>query len=77
MGRVPGSFAIFVGGDFEGTRLSFKLVERVPQDAIGGTLEPLFAAFAAERMGGEGFGDWCNRQGLDALLGRLSTAAAA
>ena len=77
VGRVPGSFAIFVGGDFEGTRLSFKLVERVPQDAIGGTLEPLFAAFAAERMGGEGFGDWCNRQGLDALLGRLSTAAAA
>jgi sulfite reductase (ferredoxin) len=77
VGRVPGSFAIFVGGDFEGTRLSFKLLERVPQDAIGATLEPLFAAFATERLAREGFGDWCSRQGLDALLGRLSTAAAA
>ena len=31
VGRMPGVFAIFVGGDFEGTRLSFLLHERVPQ----------------------------------------------
>jgi len=78
VGRIPGQYAIFVGGDFAGTRLSFKLLEKVPMAAIGATLEPLFAAFAAERAPGEGFGDFCNRLGLAALLGRLpgQTAAA-
>ena len=65
VGRVPGSYAIFVGGDFEGTRLSFKLAERVKMDALATTLSPLFAAYAAERTEGEGFGDWCDRIGAD------------
>ncbi|MDT8313056.1 NADPH-dependent assimilatory sulfite reductase hemoprotein subunit [Roseomonas mucosa] len=68
VGRVPGHFAIFVGGDFEGTRLSFKLHERVPQGEIAARLEPLFAAFAGDRREGEGFGDFCHRLGPDALL---------
>ena len=34
VGRVPGAYAVFVGGDFAGTRLSFKLLERVPQDRV-------------------------------------------
>ena len=68
VGRVPGQYAIFVGGDFEGTRLSFKLLERVPLATIGATLEPLFAHWAAHRDGGEGFGDFCTRVGLPALL---------
>lgn len=71
VGRVPGQYALFVGGDFEGTRLSFKLVEKVPVARIGEVLEPLFAAWAAGRAPGEGFGDYCNRQGpakLQSLL---------
>jgi sulfite reductase (ferredoxin) len=68
VGRVPGSYAIFVGGDFEGTRLSMKLLERVKEEHIGEVLEPLLAAFAAGRQGSEGFGDFCDRLGLDALL---------
>ncbi len=71
VGRVPGQYAIFVGGDFEGTRLSFKLLERVPLAAIGATLEPLFAHWAAQRQGGETFGDFCTRTGLPALLALL------
>jgi sulfite reductase (ferredoxin) len=77
VGRIPGQYAIFVGGDFEGTRLSFKLLEKVPMAAIGATLDPLFAAFAAERMPGEGFGDFCTRMGLPALLARLPSQLAA
>jgi sulfite reductase (ferredoxin) len=77
VGRIPGQYAVFVGGDFAGTRLSFKLLEKVPMAAIGATLEPLFAAFAAERAPGEGFGDFCNRLGLAALLGRLPGQLAA
>jgi len=68
VGRVPGKFAVFVGGDFAGTRLSFKLHERVAQDQLAAHLEPIFAAFAAERLPGEGFGDFCHRRGAEALL---------
>jgi sulfite reductase (ferredoxin) len=67
VGRVPGQFALFVGGDFEGTRLSFKLQERVAEEAIGATLEPLFGLFAANRKPGEGFGDYCHRAGPEVL----------
>jgi sulfite reductase (ferredoxin) len=80
VGRVPGKFAIFIGGDFEGTRLSYKFLERVPEDDIGATLEPLFAAFAAERRPGEGFGDFAHRLGPDgalAIAGRSAAAPAA
>ena len=79
VGRVPGKFAVFLGGDFEGTRLSYKFLERVPEDDIGTTLEPLFAAFAAQRRPGEGFGDFAHRLGPDAALalaGRAAPAAA-
>ncbi|MBD0271142.1 MAG: NADPH-dependent assimilatory sulfite reductase hemoprotein subunit, partial [Acetobacteraceae bacterium] len=79
VGRVPGKFAVFLGGDFEGTRLSYKFLERVPEDDIGATLEPLFAAFATQRRPGEGFGDFAHRLGPDAALalaGRAAPAAA-
>ena len=67
VGRTPGTFALFVGGDFEGTRLNAKLTEKVPEAAIADTLDPLLGAFAQERLAGEGFGDWCHRQGMDKL----------
>lgn len=67
VGRMPGHFALFVGGDFEGTRLNTKLLDRVPQDQIAATLDPLFGAFAAERRSGEGFGDFCHRVGTERL----------
>ena len=68
VGRMPGRYALFVGGDFAGTRLSFKLHEKVAEAEIADRLEPLFAAFAAERQPGEGFGDYCHRRGAEALL---------
>ncbi|MGO4721749.1 MULTISPECIES: NADPH-dependent assimilatory sulfite reductase hemoprotein subunit [unclassified Inquilinus] len=67
VGRTPGTFALFVGGDFEGTRLNAKLTEKVPEASIADTLDPLFGAFAKERLPGEGFGDYCHRQGLERL----------
>lgn len=71
VGRVPGQYALFVGGDFAGTRLSFKLLEKVPFDAIGATLEPLFSEWVAARRPGEGFGDYCNRMGPAHLQGLI------
>ena len=68
VGRVPGFYAIYAGGDFNGTRLSFRLLDRVPEAALSSKFSPLLAAFARDRIATEGFGDFCNRLGREALL---------
>ncbi len=77
VGRAPGLYTLFVGGDFEGTRLSFTLADKVPQARIAAQLEPLFAAWSMNRTLGEGFGDFCARIGQDAARAVLSGQAAA
>lgn len=76
VGRAPGTYALFVGGDFEGTRLNAKLTDRLPEEAVVPTLDRLFGGFAADRAPGEGFGDWCHRVGRDALLVRAGLETA-
>jgi sulfite reductase (ferredoxin) len=68
VGRAPGAYAIFVGGDFEGTRLNFLLHERVREADLADHLAPPIAAWARDRHPGEGFGDFCHRVGRAALL---------
>lgn len=75
VGRMPGYYAIFVGGDFEGTRLNFKLLEKVPHDAVVPSFDPLFALWAAEGEAGEGFGDFCARVGAERLSAAVSVPA--
>jgi sulfite reductase (ferredoxin) len=72
VGRMPGYYALFVGGDFEGTRLNTAFADKVAQRDIGDTLEPLFALWAAEREPQEGFGDFCQRIGTAALRHALA-----
>ncbi len=67
VGRMPGYYAVYVGGDFAGTRLSFRLLDRVRQGDVVPTLDILFGAYAAGSTGEEGFGDWCTRVGADGL----------
>ncbi len=66
VGRAPGLYTLFVGGDFAGTRLSFPVADKVPMEQVGATLAPLLAHWAAWRVPGEGFGDFCTREGADA-----------
>ncbi len=68
VGRMPGFYALYVGGDFEGTRLSFKILEKVPHAAVISSFEPWFAGWARDGAEGEGFGDYCTRIGPEALL---------
>jgi sulfite reductase (ferredoxin) len=63
VGRIPGQYAIFIGGDFEGTRLNTKIFDRVPFANIPELLDIMFAKFVAERNDKEGFGDFANRVG--------------
>src|SRR5215470_14754920 len=67
VGRVPGFYSLYVGGDFAGTRLNQPLADRLDIPGIADALDPLFGRFAAERRDGEGFGDFCNRIGIAAL----------
>ncbi len=66
VGRMPGAYAIFIGGDFEGTRLSVKMFDKIAEADIAKTLSPLFARFAIEKNVNEGFGDFCHRAGITA-----------
>jgi sulfite reductase (ferredoxin) len=77
VGRMPGFYAIYVGGDFEGTRLSFKLLEKVPHAAVISSFDPLFAGWARDGRPGEGFGDYCTRTGREALVALGSDARSA
>ena len=68
VGRMPGFYALYVGGDFEVTRLSFKLLEKVPHAAVISSFDPLFGAWSSQGLPDEGFGDFCHRIGSEALL---------
>lgn len=65
IGHMPGHYAIYIGGDYEGTRLNEKVFDRVPFEEVGSALEPMLALWAGEREAGEGFGDFCTRHGVD------------
>ena len=64
VGTTLGKYDVFVGGDFEGTRLSEPYMHNVKLEEIPRVLRgPLFE-YASTRLPGEGFGDWCTRNGV-------------
>ena len=67
VGRLPGYYSLYVGGDFAGTRLNEAIAERLNIAGIADALDPLFALFASSRAQSEGFGDFCHRIGIAAL----------
>ncbi len=79
VGRMPGFYSLYVGGDFAGTRLNTPVADKVALREIAEVLDPLFALYASTRPDGEGFGDFCHRVGLaalqQALAGRQKGAA--
>jgi sulfite reductase (ferredoxin) len=74
VGRLPGFYSLYVGGDFAGTRLNTAIADRLDIAGIADTLDPLFALFAEARLAGEGFGDFCYRLGHDKLAQALAGA---
>jgi len=76
VGTTLGKYDVHLGGDFLGTRLNALFARNVPLSEIPALLEGPLAAFAAERASGEGFGDWCQRTGVDTLRDRFRAEAA-
>lgn len=66
VGRAGNKYTIFVGGNLVGSRLGYILKDLVPINEIVPTLQLLLTRFQAERVNGEGFGDYCQRLGEEA-----------
>jgi len=64
VGRGPGRYNLYLGAAFDGSRLSKLYAEDLQHQAIVDTLNPVFAAYAAERQPGEHFGDFTIRAGF-------------
>jgi sulfite reductase (NADPH) hemoprotein beta-component len=71
VGRAPGKYQIYLGGNEAGTRLNRLYRDNVKDPEIIAVLRPLLARYAGEREAGERFGDWIER-----VLWKESPAAA-
>jgi sulfite reductase (NADPH) hemoprotein beta-component len=63
VGRGPQRYNLYLGGAFNGSRLSKLYAEDVHADEITRRLDPLFATYQAGRSPGERFGDFLIRTG--------------
>jgi sulfite reductase (NADPH) hemoprotein beta-component len=61
VGKAPGRYQVWLGGDVSGTRLNRVWKDVVKDPDIENELRPVLARFAKERNSGERFGDWCDR----------------
>jgi len=77
VGTTLGKYDVMLAGDFNGTRLNRVYAPNVPIAEIPALLRPTLEAFRDERERGEGFGDWVERAGLDALRERFALSGAA
>jgi sulfite reductase (ferredoxin) len=78
VGRTPEHYAIFLGGNFEGTRLTEKTLDRVPYDNLHELFDFLFGKYVAERTSdGEQFGNYCHRIGNDNVIAAIKEQFAA
>ena len=68
VGKTKDKYTVFLGGRREGDRLNFLYKDLVPHEEVIPTLVEVFRFFKEARDEGESFGDFCHRQGVDALL---------
>lgn len=76
VGRTPETYAVYIGGDFEGTRLNEKVFDKVPFAQLPALLDPMFALWRDRREEGEGFGDFCQRIGVSTVKQAAADALA-
>jgi sulfite reductase (NADPH) hemoprotein beta-component len=64
IGKAPGRYNLYFGGDARGQRLNALRLENVDEPTIVADLDRAFAEFARGRQPGERFGDYAWRAGL-------------
>ncbi|MDJ1181751.1 sulfite reductase, ferredoxin dependent [Roseofilum casamattae] len=70
VGQTPGAYQIWLGAEPNQMRLSRPYLDKVKDEDLEATLEPLFAYFKQSRLNNgtlESFGDFCDRVGFEAL----------
>ncbi len=77
VGTTLGKYDVMLGGDFDGTRLNRVFAPNVPITEIPALLRPMFEAFRSRREPAEGFGNWTERVGFEALRETVVTAGRA
>jgi sulfite reductase (NADPH) hemoprotein beta-component len=61
VGKAPGKYQVYVGGNESSTRLNRLYKESMKIDDLESELRPVFTRFLQERIGAERFGDWSAR----------------
>ncbi len=69
VGKGPGRYNLYLGGAFDGSRLNKLYRENLDHAGLVAALDPVFAAYAGERMAGERFGAFAIRAGFVAATG--------
>jgi len=69
VGKGPGRYNLYLGAAYDGSRLNKLYAEDLDHAGVIATLDPVFAAYAAEREKGERFGDFTIRAGFVAATG--------
>jgi sulfite reductase (NADPH) hemoprotein beta-component len=64
VGKGPGRYNLYLGAAFDGSRMNKLYAEDLDHAGIVAALDPIFAAYAAERNTGERFGDFTIRAGF-------------
>jgi len=62
VGKSEGHYNLYLGGNFNGTRLNTLFKETITENEILTELEPILANYAQTRMDGEKFGDFVIRK---------------
>ena len=71
---MPDHYALYIGGDFEGTRLNEKVFDKIPYEHVPAALEPMFALWKDKKNNDEGFGDFCYRYGVANVMEEIKPA---
>ena len=79
VGKAPGKYALYLGAKYNGTRLNRLFSPSITIDEAVTRLAPIIRRFAKERVNGEGFGDFCDREILptDATFHSIGTPISA
>jgi sulfite reductase (NADPH) hemoprotein beta-component len=64
VGKGPGRYNLYLGAAFDGSRMNKLYAEDLDHVGIVAALDPIFAAYAAERQERERFGDFTIRAGF-------------
>ena len=75
VGTTLGKYDVMLAGDFDGTRLNRVYAPNVPIAEITALLRPIFIEFRSGRDADEGFGNWVERVGFEALRERVTQTA--